>query len=152
MPESQDLTPTRLRRLPTWLLSQASARAYHLLSDALAAADSRGHHYRLLAALDDVGPASQADLGRALGLDRSDVAVGLAELERRKLVRRAADPGDRRRKRVALTTTGRRVLASLDEAVQEAQNQVLQPLSTAERATLIALLERLQPASDCPHG
>lgn len=152
MPESQDLSPTRLRRLPTWLLSQASARAHRLLSDSLTAQDSRGHHYRLLAALDDIGPASQADLGRIVGLDRSDVAVALAELERRDLVRRAADPGDRRRKRVVLTTTGRRVLQSLDEAVRQAQDQVLQPLNPAERATLIALLERLQPASDRPHG
>jgi DNA-binding MarR family transcriptional regulator len=151
MAESQDLTPTRLRRRPTWLLSQASARAHGLLSDALAAADSRGHHYRLLAALDDAGPASQADLGRVSGLDRSDVAVGLAELERRDLVRRNADPGDRRRKRVAMTTTGRRVLRSLDEAVRQAQDQVLQPLSAAERTTLVTLLERLQPGSNRPH-
>jgi DNA-binding MarR family transcriptional regulator len=149
--ESEDLTPTRLRGLPTWLLSQASARAHRLLYDALAAANSRGHHYRLLAALDHIGPASQADLGRSLGLDRSDVAVGLAELEARGLVRRAADPGDRRRKRVVLTTTGRHALRSLDEAVRRAQQQVLQPLTTAERATLIALLERLQPG-DRPDG
>jgi DNA-binding MarR family transcriptional regulator len=148
MPESHDVTPTRLRRLPTWLLSQASARAHRLLSDGLAASNARGYHFRLLAALDDLGPASQADLGRTLGLDRSDVAVGLQELERRKLVRRTTDPADRRRKRVALTASGRRALASLDTTVRELQDRVLEPLTTAERATLVALLERLQPGRD----
>jgi DNA-binding MarR family transcriptional regulator len=145
MSDSHDSTPTRLRLLPTWLLSQAGARAHRLLSEALAASNSRGHHYRLLAALEDLGPASQVDLGRAAGLDRSDVAVSLQQLERRKLVRRIADPVDRRRKRVALTASGRRALDSLDDAVRQVQDLVLQPLTTAERATLTALLARLQP-------
>jgi DNA-binding MarR family transcriptional regulator len=71
-------------------------------------------------------------------------------LERRNLVSRTADPGDRRRKGVALTS-GRSVLATLDTVVREAQEEVLQPLSSTERATLITLLERLQPGSDRTH-
>jgi MarR family transcriptional regulator, lower aerobic nicotinate degradation pathway regulator len=37
----------------------------------------RGYHYRLLAGLDEWGPASQAALGRGTGIDRSDITAAL---------------------------------------------------------------------------
>ncbi len=149
MSETMALTPRRLQTLPTWQLSQANVRAHALLSGALGRADARGHHYRLLAALEEIGPASQAILGRATALDRSDVAVGLAELERRELIERRPDPGDRRRKSVGLTRRGRRLLGDLDAAMQWVQEEFLAPLSPRERTTLVGLLERLtQPPAD----
>ena len=42
----------RVAGRPTWLLSQANARAHSLLTEALASEGVRGYHYRLLAALD----------------------------------------------------------------------------------------------------
>src|SRR5439155_6753872 len=45
-------------------LSEASLHAHRLLTAAFASAGSRGYHYRLLAALREYGPASQARLGR----------------------------------------------------------------------------------------
>ncbi len=46
-----DSTPALLATKPTWLISQVSAQAHRLLTQALAAAGARGYHYRLLAAL-----------------------------------------------------------------------------------------------------
>ena len=69
-----------LRRVagrPTWLLSRANARAQGLLTDAFADEGVRGYHFRLLAALEQYGPASQAELGRHTGIDRSDVVATL---------------------------------------------------------------------------
>jgi DNA-binding MarR family transcriptional regulator len=143
MSEPLTSTPHRLEALPTWQLSQASVRAHALLSAALAEVDARGHHYRLLAALDEIGPASQAVLGRATSLDRSDVAVGLAELERRELVERRPDPGDRRRNSVGLTRRGMRLLRDLDAVMLSVQEEFLAPLSPRERTTLVGLLQRL---------
>jgi DNA-binding MarR family transcriptional regulator len=97
----------------------------------------------VLAALDELGPVSQVELGRAAGLDRSDVAATVAALEQRGSIRRAVDPDDLRRKRVALTPAGRRLLTRLDTVLDGVQQQVLEPLSATQRDTLVALLARL---------
>ncbi|HEX5332200.1 MAG TPA: MarR family transcriptional regulator [Cellulomonas sp.] len=144
---TEDL-PERLRRLPTWMLSQAAARAHRLLAEALADSDARGHHYRLLAALQDQGPTNQVVLGHRTALDRSDVAVGLAELEQRGLAHRDPDPDDGRRKRVQITDAGTRFLADLDEVVGAVQDEVLHQLTPEERRTFLDLLTRLQPSAD----
>lgn len=136
-------TPGRLRSLPTWQLAQANARAHALLSEALARSGSRGHHYRLLAALQESGPTSQADVGRAVALDRSDVALGLADLEGRGLVRRDPDLRDRRRNRVTVTPAGTQFLHELDAVMQEVQEAFLVRLSTADRAALSRILALL---------
>jgi DNA-binding MarR family transcriptional regulator len=130
----------RLDSLPTWLLSRSSGRAHRLLSDAFAASGARGYHYRALAALEDLGPASQATLGRRAALDRSDVVATVAELEVDALVERTPDPDDGRRKIVSITSAGRRRLRRLDESVASVQDDLLAPLSANERAELIRLL------------
>src|ERR1700753_437009 len=71
MPRSgSDTAALRLDSLPTWLLSRSSGRAHRLLADAFAAAGARGYHYRVLAALEDLGPASQATVGRRAEVGR----------------------------------------------------------------------------------
>jgi DNA-binding MarR family transcriptional regulator len=102
-----DATPSRLTSKPTWLIGQASIHAHRLLTDALAGVGSRGYHYRLLAALAEFGPASQASLGRRTEMDRSDVVAALNELAGRGLVNRTADPHDSRRNIVTITPTGK---------------------------------------------
>jgi DNA-binding MarR family transcriptional regulator len=133
----------RLDSLPTWLLSRTSARGHRLLSDALAAAGARGYHYRALAALEELGSASQATLGRRAELDRSDVVATLTELEADALIERAPDPDDGRLKIVTITAAGKRRLRKLDGVVASVQEELLAPLSVAERAELIRLLGRV---------
>ena len=143
MPRSGPDAALRLDSLPTWLLSRSSGRAHRLLADAFAAAGARGYHYRVLAALEDLGPASQATVGRRAEMDRSDVVATLNELEADDLVVRAPDPDDGRRKVVTITTAGKRRLKLLDAVVAEVQATLLAPLSSDERAQLISLLGRI---------
>src|SRR5215813_15496783 len=98
-------TPARLKDRPTWLISRAYARSSGLLNAGFEVHGNglRGYHYRLLAALEEWGPASQADLGRSTGIDRSDVAAALSELADRGLIERAVDLDDRRRNIVSIT-------------------------------------------------
>ena len=70
----------RVAARPTWLLSRANARSQGLLAEAFDAEGVHGYHFRLLAALEQYGPASQADLGRRTGIDRSDVVATLNDL------------------------------------------------------------------------
>ena len=144
MPRSgSDAAALRLDSLPTWLLSRSSGRAHTLLVDAFAAAGARGYHYRVLAALEDLGPASQATVGRRAEMDRSDVVATLNELEADDLVERAPDPDDGRRKVVTITAAGKRRLKLLDAVVADVQAELLAPLSSDERAQLISLLRRI---------
>jgi DNA-binding MarR family transcriptional regulator len=143
-----DSTPALLAAKPTWLISQVSAQAHRLLTQALAAAGARGYHYRLLAALTEAGPASQASLGRRTGIDRSDVVASLNELADRGLASRSPDPDDARRNAITITPAGRAYFHRLDQILTNVQDELLAPLTPAERDTLVALLTRLQEHHD----
>ena len=128
---------------PSWLISEISRLAHPLLTSKLATAGSRGYHYRLLAALHEFGPASQASLGRRTGMDRSDVAAAVTELVGRGLAGRTPDPADRRRNVISITPAGTAHLRRLDELLANVQDELLGPLSPAERKQLILLLNRI---------
>ncbi|HET7356875.1 MAG TPA: MarR family transcriptional regulator [Nocardioidaceae bacterium] len=138
-------TPDRIRDRPTWLISRAYARSSALLTAGFEAHGEglRGYHYRLLAALEQWGPASQADLARDTGIDRSDVTNALTELESRALVTRKVDPDHKRRNIVTLTPQGAETLLELDTVLEKVQEAVLAPLTAAQRRQLVSLLSQL---------
>ena len=135
--------PKRLQRLPSWLLSHAALTGDRLVSEALAAEGVRKYHFRVLVALEDDGPLSQADLGRRLAIDRSDMAAVAAELEQRDFIARTRDDRDRRRNVVTITAAGAEALARMDAAIDTAQATLLAPLTKQEREQLTRLLARL---------
>ena len=143
-----ELAPARIAQRPTWLDSRVFVRSSRLLSAAFEAQGGglRGYHYRLLAAIDEHGAASQADLGRSVSLDRSDVTAVLTELETRHLVERVVDPAHKRRKIVSLTPAGREQLLALDAIVDQTQEDFLAPLTRAQRRQFTDLLGRLLAA------
>jgi DNA-binding MarR family transcriptional regulator len=138
-------TPDRVSERPTWLLSRVFARSSALLAAGFEAHGDglRGYHFRLLAALEQWGPESQADLSRDTGIDRSDVTAALNELESRGYVERKVDPGHKRRNIVTLTPAGASALLRLDAVLEEIQEAVLAPLTAAQRRQFISLLSRL---------
>lgn len=138
-------TPVRVKDRPTWLISRAYARSSGLLNAGFEAHGSglRSYHYRLLAALEEWGPGSQADLGRSTGIDRSDVTAALAELESRNLIERTVDPENKRRNIVTLTPEGLAQLRDLDTVVDTIQDELLAPLTAAQRRQFTALISRL---------
>jgi MarR family transcriptional regulator, lower aerobic nicotinate degradation pathway regulator len=129
--------------MPTWLISRAYAHSHRLLVEGFASAGVRGYHYRLLAALEEFGPASQAALGRRTSIDRSDVVAVLNDLAARGLIERAPDPVDRRRNVITITPAGTEQLRALDEVVAGVQEKLLAPLSPADRTRLVRLLTAL---------
>jgi DNA-binding MarR family transcriptional regulator len=138
-----DELPARLRAMPTWLISQVETRAHRLLTERLGAEGSRGYHFRLLAALAEFGPSSQASLGRRTAMNRSDVVTAVSELVDRGLAERAGDPADRRRNIVTMTPAGQARLGRLDGVLAEVQDELLAPLSAPERSELAQLLTRV---------
>lgn len=140
---SEERPPSRLQEMPSWLIAQTATYAHRLLTDALAAADARGYHYRLLAALHEFGPTSQASLGRRTSIDRSDTVAMLNELAERGLVKRSPDPVDRRQNVVTITPRGTEQFQRLDAILAQVQSDLLAPLSAADRRLLSSLLSRV---------
>ena len=138
--------------LASWLLNRAAAHAGRLVIDGFAEAGARGYHYRLLDSLLAEGPASQATLGRRTGIHLSDMVTALNELEAGGYVARSPDPADRRRNVITVTAQGRRRAAELAERVEQIQQELLDPLTAAEREQLIALLRKLLAKEDGPLG
>ncbi|MEU1003125.1 MarR family winged helix-turn-helix transcriptional regulator [Streptomyces tibetensis] len=136
-------TPDRLRRRASRLLSQLAVRSDRLITDGLARDDARKWHYAVLASLQEYGPASQAELSRRSGIYRSDMVGVLNELAARDLVERSPDPGDRRRNVITISAEGRRRLQRLDEVLDDLHDELLAPLSPAERDHFVQLLTRL---------
>jgi MarR family transcriptional regulator, lower aerobic nicotinate degradation pathway regulator len=135
--------PARLRELPSWLTAELARRARRLVGEALAEEGARRQHFSVLTSLAEQGAASQADLGRRLWIDRSDLHAILAELEQQGAIERIRDARDRRRNVVTLTAAGAAAQARLDERAEAAQSALLAPLSAAERREFRRLLERL---------
>jgi DNA-binding MarR family transcriptional regulator len=138
-------TLARVRDRPTWLISRTFARSSGLLAAGFESHGRglRSYHYRLLAALDEWGPSSQADLGRGTGIDRSDVTAALSELESRLLIERSVDPEHRRRNVVTITRAGVEQLLELDHVIDDVQEQVLKSLTPAQRRQFSALMVKL---------
>jgi DNA-binding MarR family transcriptional regulator len=136
--------PARLHSRVIWLLGQTTNQGHRLIAERMHATNvpSRSY-YPLLAALAESGATSQADLGRRIGLDRSDVTAAVTDLEERGYLERAPDPADRRRNLVRITEQGEAFLRKLDSELNTAQEELLGPLSPSEREALVAMLARL---------
>lgn len=135
-----DDAPAPLRRLPSWLVSQAALLAQRTVNDRLGPIGGQRREFSLLTALDESGPDSQAALSRRCGVDRSDMVALVNDLARGGLVERRPDETDRRRNVVSLTAAGRKRLQALREVIAAAQDELLAPLSPSERDRLVALL------------
>jgi MarR family transcriptional regulator, lower aerobic nicotinate degradation pathway regulator len=143
MSRADAATPALLKEKPSWLISQISTYAHRLLTERLAAVGMRGYHFRLLAALEEFGPASQASLGRRTDMDRSDVAAAVTELTSQRLAARVTDQADRRRNIISITSSGRTTLRRLDALLAGVQDELLTPLSPGERRALVGMLSRM---------
>jgi MarR family transcriptional regulator, lower aerobic nicotinate degradation pathway regulator len=142
----------RLAGRVLWLVGRVSLHGQRLVHRHFAEHDLRKQHYGVLRSLADVGPAAQGPLADRVGLDRSDMVSLVDELEAAGHVRRNPDPTDRRRKIVTITAAGEAVLDELHALVSAADDELLGPLSDAERRTLVELLTRILPPADRARG
>ncbi|KES05792.1 MarR family transcriptional regulator [Streptomyces toyocaensis] len=143
MSPTPEPAPARLRAIPSRLLSGAALVADRLVNERLAAEGAHKWHFAVLVTLAEAGAASQAELSRRTGIYRSDMVAVLNELADAACVRRDPDPADRRRNVITLTPAGRRRLDRLDALIDDAQRELLAPLTPGEGAELTRLLTAL---------
>jgi len=86
---------------------------------------------------------TQSRLAQAVGIDRSTMVGVLHGLQARELIERRRGE-DRRTNGLWLTRTGRALVASLKQRIRIHERRVASHLSAAERAQLLALLEKLE--------
>ena len=138
-----DAPLAEIRSLPSWLLGRAAARGRALVAEALAAEGLKMWHHVVLSAVRDLGPVAQADLGRSVQLDPKDLVGVLNDLQSAGLVVREPDPKDRRKNAVSVTGQGARLLKRCERAARTANDELLAPLSAAERDRFMDLLIRI---------
>jgi DNA-binding MarR family transcriptional regulator len=86
---------------------------------------------------------SQHALADNLHISPSHMVAIVDELERRGLVERRPQPGDRRVRTLHLTSVGEKLLAQAFTVAKEFEKLLTKPLDAKERAQLLDLLERI---------
>lgn len=97
-----------------------------------------------LAKLAEAGPCSQNRLGRLTAMDVATIKGVIDRLTARGLTETGRDPGDGRRLIVRLTRAGQQAVEKLAPEALRVTEETLAPLTAKERATLLALLDRLR--------
>src|SRR5499427_8389702 len=118
---------------PGYLLRRLHQIHYALFFEECAGFDITPVQYGLLTTLSLNPDLDQNSLGRELGIDRTNVADVLARLARRGLLKRHRSKEDKRMVLARLTPSGERITAEMYDAMERAQNRLLQPLPPGER-------------------
>jgi len=126
-----------------FLFKHAQQRLYELTSAALAPYGVNGRELAVLLVLDALGPTSQRDAARRLGVDRTTMVALIDALEAKSVVVRRPYEDDRRRNVVEFTERGREVFRQARAASDEAERRFLDPLDAAAAERLKAQLRAL---------
>jgi len=137
------LLDSRLAGEAEFLAARAAAVGSALANRELRELGLRVRSYSVLSLASEAQPPTQRQLADFLRLDPSQIVALVDELETAGLIRREADPGDRRSRIVVATAEGRRLLARAAKAARVAEDEALAPLTVHERAQLTALLRRI---------
>jgi DNA-binding MarR family transcriptional regulator len=121
------------------------------IEQAVAPTGLRPRELLTLQHLQERGPSAQQALAELVGIDATNLVAVLNSLEDAGLIDRRRDRADRRRAIIALSAQGEQLLANLDRALREVDDQIFSSLTHAERETLHDLLSRAVQhiASDC---
>ncbi|WMS44050.1 MarR family transcriptional regulator [Acuticoccus sp. MNP-M23] len=134
--------PYRLDDQIGYLLRLAGQR-HVALFQSLMEHDLTPTQFAMLIRLGEVGQGSQNQLGRMIGMDVATTKGVIDRLKAKALITLAADPADSRRRLIALSEDGIKLLPALQALGHQITDATLGDLDKAERATLLALLRRI---------
>ncbi|WP_421853168.1 MarR family winged helix-turn-helix transcriptional regulator [Oricola sp.] len=95
----------------------------------------------ILLTIADMGRPEMSELTRRVSRDKSQMTRTIRTLENKGLVERQVSPSDARVSLVSLTPAGETVVAHLRGAVTDTINEILGPVSPADRDTLRRVLQ-----------
>lgn len=99
--------------------------------------------YAALQAVANSPGIDQRSVARSIGFDTSTIGEVIDRLEKRGLLKRNADPNDRRVRLLTMTAEGEGLLADITPSVLRVQELILDPLPQAERAEFVRMLKQL---------
>jgi DNA-binding MarR family transcriptional regulator len=144
--EPQDKPGAELTDRLGYLLKHAQQRLTELNAAALEPFGLSGRELAVLLVFDALGPTSQQDAARRLGVDRTTMVALVDALEAKSIVVRAPYAEDRRRNVVRFTERGYELFQQARVASDEAERRFLDPLALDDagaerlRAQLRALI------------
>jgi DNA-binding MarR family transcriptional regulator len=141
-----------LDQSPSHLLHRALQRALDIYAEAFGETGITQRQFAVLAAADEREGATQADLVRITGIDRSTLADMARRMIGKGLLERERSNVDARANAVRLTEAGRAVLADAWPKMAAADGRLLKLMSGGgRRATFVSLLRELVQAGPKPH-
>lgn len=124
-------------------LQRAARAAARRFDEALRPFGLTNGQFSLLMSLNRPEPAGLSSLAALLAMDRTTLTANLKPLERRGLVRSLTDQKDARRRRLALTPAGSRLLKAALPAWRQTEEATEQAVGVAEAQRLRTLLALL---------
>jgi MarR family transcriptional regulator, 2-MHQ and catechol-resistance regulon repressor len=139
-------TPNTSREAATrvWLVLWKAAHAIE--QNAIRSVSALGlgpSDFAVLEVLLHKGPQPVNIIGRKVLLTSGSITAAIDRLESRKLVRRTADPKDRRSRIVELTEAGRRLIERAFQKHAMDMEETMAVLRPSERAELVRLLKKV---------
>ncbi len=133
---------------PGHLIRRAHQLAVSIFAENTATFDITPVQFAMLNALCDVPGEDQATLASKVAFDAATSGAVIARLETKGLLRRDADPKDKRRKLLTATNEGEKIVIAMKAAVADVQHQIMQPLTAKEAEQLTSLLGKLVAGHD----
>lgn len=133
---------------PGHLIRRAHQLAASIFAEKKAAFDITPVQFAMLNALMDDPGEDQITLAGKVAFDAATSGAVIARLEAKGLLRRDADPKDKRRKLLTATVEGEKVVIAMMSAVADVQVQLVQPLTQKESEQLTSLLGKLVAGHD----
>ncbi|WP_299053754.1 MarR family transcriptional regulator [uncultured Nocardioides sp.] len=140
--------PGAVRGSVSLLLVRLHAWLYREFQDLLAPLGIEPRHVGALTALTALGPVSQAELARGIGVSAASVVAIVDELEERGLVERRRVVGDRRTQEVHLTEPAPAVLAAARTRGRRGARTAFAALPDGGLEELLDLLRRFVTAEE----
>jgi DNA-binding MarR family transcriptional regulator len=135
--------PAAMGEYTGFLLNWVAARSRAAFAEAVAEIGLRPPQFLALTVIAGNPGLSQQELVAGTGIDPSTMVATLDALEQAGLAERRPHAGDRRKRELHLTPAGERKLAAGREVGARVTEEILGPLSGAERDQLNAMLRRL---------
>jgi DNA-binding MarR family transcriptional regulator len=102
-----------------------------------------GQQFWVLVGIDEAGPLSLGTLAERLRMDQPTASRVVASLTKRRLVRMAEDPGDRRRLLIDTSPEGAELAGRVRPVARELREAVVAGFSPAELAALRGALQKI---------
>jgi DNA-binding MarR family transcriptional regulator len=133
---------------PGHLIRRAHQLSVAIFAETTSAFDITPVQFAMLNALMDEPGEDQITLAGKVAFDAATSGAVIARLEAKGLLRRDADPKDKRRKLLTATKEGEKIVIAMKAAVADVQDQILNPLSIEEAMQFTNLLSKLVAGHD----